>query len=131
MKTRLSRRQVLQLRGLHCVARALLLTSRPLRAKAMVDRIARYLEPLVGADEALAAVEALLPSGSCLSRAMTVAAAMPGAQIVVGVDRWTGVEAFAHAWLEIEALRVDASPGRPPVPELARFPPTPPHQTSC
>ena len=86
---------------LHAIARAALRTSSPLRALSIVRRVARRLTPYP--DRAVAAYEAaaLEPSGTCLSRAITIAARYPGARVAIGVDpARTGP--FAHAWVEID-----------------------------
>jgi hypothetical protein len=113
------------LHGLHCLARVALRVRPPLRAKALVDRIARAFPPLDGVDDARAAVRELFPSGSCLSRAVTIAATLPGAEVVIGVDPWRTAQVTAHAWLQIGHVNVDTNPGTGiQLPEeLARLPP--------
>ncbi len=115
----------LRLRGLHWLARAALRVRPPLRAKALVDRIGSRFPRLSGVEDARAAVRELSPAGSCLSRALTIAATLPGAEVVIGVDAWSAAQISAHAWLEIEDIRVDTNPGNiMQLPdELARFPP--------
>ncbi len=113
----------LRLRGLHLIARAALRVRPPLRAKALVDWVAHMLPPLRSADHVQSAVGALFPSGTCLSRAVTIAAALPGAEVVIGVNVWNAARPSAHAWLEIDGVRVDTTPGSSQFPdELARFP---------
>jgi hypothetical protein len=115
----------LRLHGLHWVARAALRLRPPLQAKALVDGVARFLPSLEGVEDARAAVRELFPSGSCLSRAMAIAAAVPSAEVVIGVGGWPSTPLSAHAWLQIGGVNVDASPGsRAELPtELARLPP--------
>jgi hypothetical protein len=110
---RLAVRDALQLHALHWVARAALRVRSPLQAKNLVDRVAARLRPLGGIDEARAALEHLFPSGSCLSRALTVAAALPGAEVVIGVDGSSAARLSAHAWLEMRGVRLDTRPTRP------------------
>lgn len=114
----------MRLHGLHWLARAALRIRPPLAAKALVDRIARRFPSLDGVDDARAAVRELFPSGSCLSRAMTIAAALPGAEVVIGVDAWRATQLSAHAWLQIDDVNVDTCPGldRQLPAELARLP---------
>ena len=112
------------LHGIHWVARAALRARPPLQAKALVDRFGGRFPSLGGADAARAAVHELFPAGTCLSRALTVAATVRGAEVVIGVDAWSGAQVSAHAWLEIDGVRVDTRPG-PEVQlpeELARLP---------
>ena len=121
----LTTRDALRLHGLHWLARAALRIRPPLQAKALVDRIARVFPPLHGVADARAAVEELFPSGSCLSRAVTIAANLPGAEVVIGVDAWSAATVSAHAWLQIDDVNVDTRPETStPLPdELARLPP--------
>jgi hypothetical protein len=110
--------------ALHWVARVALRRSQLLRAKAIVDRCALFCGRLHDVDEVRTAVRTLVPSGSCLSRALTIAAMAPEAQIVIGVDAWSSARLSAHAWLEIDGLAVDTvveSHAELPV-ELARLP---------
>jgi hypothetical protein len=120
----LTQGHALSLRGLHWVARIALRVRPPLRAKALVDRIGDRLPGLHGVEDAKAAVRALFPAGSCLSRALTIAATLPGAEVVIGVDPWSAAQVSAHAWLEIEDVRVDTTPytGSQLPDELARLP---------
>ena len=115
--------ETLRLHGLHCVARVTLRVRSLLQAKELLDRMGSLLPPLRGAEAAMSAVQALFPSGSCLSRAVTIAATVPGAEVVIGINAWTGARIEAHAWLEIDGVRVDTRPGDAPFPdELARLP---------
>jgi hypothetical protein len=121
--SRLTLRDVARLHALHCLARVVLRVRPPLRAKELVDRIASQLPSLSGVENARDAVRTLFPTGSCLTRAVTIAAAMPGAEVVIGVDVWSSARLSAHAWLEIDGTRVDTSPDSAPLPEeLTRFP---------
>jgi Transglutaminase-like superfamily len=115
----------LRLHGLHWLARAALRVRPPLQAKALVDRVARFLPSLEGVEDARAAVRGLYPSGSCLSRALTIAARLPGTEVVIGVHAWNSAQLSAHAWLRIDEESVDTSPGsNNELPtELARLPP--------
>ena len=115
------------LHGLHWLARGALRLRSPLQAKALLDRVADNFQPLRGVDDARAAVRALYPGGSCLSRALTIASTLPGAEVVIGVDPWNAARLSAHAWLEVGGVRVDTNPGGSNFPEeLARFPCRPP-----
>lgn len=122
-------REIVGLHALHSFARFALWRWPPLEAKEHIDRVARRFRPLSGVEDARAAVALLFPSGTCLSRAVTVAARLPGAEVVIGIDPWAAARLKAHAWLEVEQERVDTNPRGPtPVPdELARLPQTAHH----
>jgi hypothetical protein len=94
------------LHGLHWIARGALRFQPPLRAKRTVDRIARMLRPFCGVAEAHEAARTMQQAGSCLSRAVVIASRLPGAQVVIGVDRWQSVRAKGHAWVEVGGTRV-------------------------
>jgi hypothetical protein len=108
----LSPSDVLAMRLLHGVARIALRLQPPAKARRTVEHCARWV-PWVprfeGFDVARAAARALARTGSCLSRSLTVASRLPGAEVVIGADpRWSG--AFtAHAWVEWKDQVVDAS----------------------
>lgn len=98
--------EALRLRVLHLVARGALRVGSPLRAKAIVDRVARLWPPLEGPAAASEAAWAIAREGSCLSRALTVGASLPGAEVVLAVDVWSGSRLAAHAWLEVGGRRI-------------------------
>jgi hypothetical protein len=56
---------------------------------------------------------------------VTIAANLPGAEVVIGVDAWSAATVSAHAWLQIDDVNVDTRPETStPLPdELARLPP--------
>jgi hypothetical protein len=116
----------LRLHALHWLARVALRVRSPLEAKAVVDRIARRFPPLDGVEGARAAMRQLFPAGSCLSRALTIAAMLPGTEVVLGVDPWRAARVTGHAWLEIDSVRIDTNPAPSayPLGELARLGPT-------
>ena len=122
---RLSRTDALRLHGLHLLTRLALRMRKPLQAKALVDRIGRRVLNLSNADEARAAMMELFPRGTCLSRAMTIAAGTPDAEVVIGIDVWSSARTTAHAWLQIGEVCVDTRPpGAGHLPdELTRLPP--------
>jgi hypothetical protein len=55
---------------------------------------------------------------------VTIAATVPEAEVVIGVDPWSMAQLSAHAWLQVNDIRVDTNPGTgTPLPdELARLP---------
>jgi hypothetical protein len=121
--SRLTVIEKVRLRALHLLARVALRWRPPLAAKAIVDRAASRMPRLQGTEIASAAVRHLFPSGSCLSRALAIAAAVPNAEVVIGVDAWNGARPNAHAWLEMGLARVDTNPNGLSFPEeIARLP---------
>jgi hypothetical protein len=64
--------------------------------------------------ESARAADRLLRSGSCLSRAVTIAARLQGADIVIGIDPWhsKSAETRAHAWVELAGERLRPNEGR-------------------
>jgi hypothetical protein len=113
------------LRSLHGIVRAALKVLPPLRTMALAEAVARPMAFEGGADKAREAVEALFPSGSCLSRAIAVAAFLPEAEVIIGVEPDAAARLAAHAWLEVAGLAIDSNPtsaeARLPA-ELARLP---------
>jgi hypothetical protein len=97
--------------ALHCLVRAALRVAPPPRALRWVTRAARVLPPLQGADEARALRSLLGRSGSCLTRAITIASRLPGGEVVIGLDPWGATSPRAHAWVELGGVRIDASDG--------------------
>ena len=91
----------------------------PRSAHRVVRAVGRAL-PALDASEATRVAAGLAGRGTCLSRALALAARLPGAEVVIGARR-PGVDgAFtAHAWLERDgvALASDAEGHR----ELARL----------
>jgi hypothetical protein len=101
------------------LASLLLRACRPLRAHAIMQRVGWFLPSLRTPAEARAAVESLQRWGTCLSRALAVAARTPGADVVIGVQPDQGA-LRAHAWLELSGEPVDQS--APAGCEIARLP---------
>ena len=90
---------MIRTRLLHGVARAALRITTPLRAFAIVRRVAVCLTPYSDREVAVGESKALERSGTCLSRAITIASRLPGARVAIGVDP-ARIGAFAHAWVE-------------------------------
>lgn len=82
---------------LHLVARVALRVASPVRAFRLVRR-ARTASLDARAARHVAA--ALHPSGTCLTRALTVAAMTPGARVALGASGLTPPFA-AHAWVDL------------------------------
>lgn len=102
--------------GLHMVARIALRFMGPRDAFALVSRLSRALprlEPSVASSRSLG-------GGTCLSRAITLAARIPGARVAVGVKKggYRAIHATrfglrpkdviaAHAWIEVAGRSLD------------------------
>jgi hypothetical protein len=95
--------------ALLALAHGLLRVLPPLRAHALLLRIGRRLPEIRTPEEARAASAKLGRLGSCLSRALTVAARAPTADVVIGVAPTGASPLFAHAWLEMSGHPVDPS----------------------
>jgi hypothetical protein len=94
--------------ALHLLAWLAVRTRAPLEAKRVVDLAGRALPPIPDADAARA-VGRRLRGGTCLSRALTIAARLPGAEVVIAVRPGEKREVDAHAWVELERVPLNAS----------------------
>jgi hypothetical protein len=94
-------------RILHVAARVAVRLQRPLRAKRTVDALGSLLTPLGSDAEAQAMANELRDAGSCLTRALTVAARLPGAEVVIGAPPTRGGPLAAHAWVERSGVRIE------------------------
>lgn len=92
---------------LHGIAWIAIRIQKPLGAKRTVDFVGQWMPRFKTVAEAKDAANSLDRQGTCLSRALTVAARLEGAEVVIGVDARGPV--VAHAWVEVE--------GRPLRPE--------------
>jgi hypothetical protein len=92
---------------LHLAARVLLRACPPLTTHAALRRVGRWLPQRCTRDEVLQASYALKPRGTCLSRALTIAATAPAADVVIGVDPARGT-LKAHAWIELHGVPLHA-----------------------
>ena len=102
-------RSVLQDSSVHIVARILLRTCSPARTHALLLRIGARLTPIDTVDEARRASRAIARHGTCLSRAVAVAARTPTADVVIGVEPRKDAPLFAHAWIEMNGSPIDPS----------------------
>jgi Transglutaminase-like superfamily len=93
---------------LHGIARVALRAQTPLRAKRTVDAFARWL-PALSLGEAMRVAQELEGSGTCLTRALTIAARLTGSQVVIGSDGTPDEKFAAHAWVERDGTIVSAS----------------------
>ncbi|HWL87753.1 MAG TPA: hypothetical protein VNO21_18245 [Polyangiaceae bacterium] len=103
---------------LHALAWCALRVHGPARAKRLVVRAARWTAPLGDRDEARRLADAIDGHGTCLSRALTVAARTPGAEVVIAL-RGLEPRLSAHAWVELDGvpLRNEDVAGK----EIGRF----------
>lgn len=110
---------MLTLRLLHVVARIALRMRSPILAKRIIDGAGRLMPPFDTAAEARRAADALEGGGTCLSRALTVAARLRDSEVVIGVHPGMSSPLYAHAWVEFggSPLRADDPGGR----EIARL----------
>ncbi len=112
-------------RALHLVARVAIRVAPPLSAKHIVDLAARLLPKYRSLVDAERDAMRIARAGTCLSRALTVAARLPGAEVVIGVA--PPAHFAAHAWVETGGVRVfdgDATGSLLEVARLARAPHT-------
>lgn len=101
---------------LHAVAKIAVRVVSPRTAERVVRRAGRALNPLEFEEAQLLASR--LRWGSCLTRALTISARLPGSSVVIGVRG--GTLAFrAHAWVEHGGRPL--RPGDPAGTEIARF----------
>jgi hypothetical protein len=94
-------------RLLHALARILLRVKTPQRAHELMMRVGSLLPERVS-PEAVRAAAGELKRGTCLSRALTLAARTPASEVVIAVDLRSHTGFMAHAWLEIDGVPLDA-----------------------
>ena len=97
---------------LHAAAWGLLRVLPPRSAFRWTSRVARLFPNVRDERTALEIAEAIDSRGTCLSRALTVAARLPDGEVVIGVDSSSlspRVPFTAHAWVELNGapLRKD------------------------
>ena len=98
-------------RSLHLVARVAIQLLPPVRAQRVVATLARAFPRIRGEECARALAYELETSGTCLSRAMTIAARVENAQIAIGVTYAPGGRLRAHAWVTLDGFAIrDADP---------------------
>ena len=110
--------------ALHALARILLRLCSPRRTLSIVGQVGALLPPHNDRQDVMRAGAriAAVGRGTCLSRALAVAARAPQAEIVIGVAPRRGEPLRAHAWLELSGEPLDPADvaGR----EIARLRPT-------
>lgn len=107
--------------SLHALARLLLRLSSPQRAHGVLMSVGGLLHPHGDVFALLCAGERISRSGTCLSRALAVAARAPQVEVVIGVSQRRGERLRAHAWLEVSGEPLDRSDI--PWAEIARIQP--------
>jgi hypothetical protein len=98
------------LQVLHGIAWIAMHLQKPLAAKRTVDFVGRWMPRFRTVDDARAAANSLDRQGTCLSRALAVAARVEGGEVVIGVDARGDV--IAHAWVEVEGRPLRAEDPR-------------------
>jgi hypothetical protein len=93
---------MLSLHALNLAAVVALAFLPPREAHDLIDRLGARLPRPIDEDTARDAVARLKPLGTCLSRALAIAARLPTADVVIGVrkDAMAG-DVRAHAWVEV------------------------------
>lgn len=112
------------LEALNLAALAALRWASPSKSISIVMSLAQRVPPLGDAGAAREALEGLrrAGNGTCLSRAVVVAACLPGSEVVIGVDPWAGWIPAAHAWVEYGGHRLDDPAYDGQFAELLRMP---------
>jgi hypothetical protein len=104
---------------LNLAARILLRTCTPLTAHAVLVRVGRRLPQRHTSEDVSHAASGLRARGTCLSRALAIAARAPRADVVIGVQPEGGEGLLAHAWVEVDGVPLD--PADPMGREIARL----------
>jgi hypothetical protein len=71
--------------------------------------------------EARAALTALGKSGTCLSRSLTIAAVLPGSDVVIAFHREGPSKRNAHAWVELRGAAIAENSETEMFQEIARL----------
>lgn len=90
------------------LARSLLRACSPIRAHALLLRVGAWLPAIRSPDEARAALESISTHGTCLTRSLAVAARAPAADVAIGVTPDKKASIFAHAWVEMDGMPLNA-----------------------
>jgi hypothetical protein len=113
-------RETALVHALHWTARAALRLTSPLVAKRLVDAVGRRVPPYATLHDAKDGLRRLCGRGACLSRGLTIAARLPGSQVVIAVDPRSSAKLAAHAWVEIDGVTIEEPCGSR-FQEIARF----------
>jgi hypothetical protein len=87
--------------ALNMAARFLLLACSPATTHRVMVRVGAMLPQRRSRDEIARASARMGTRGTCLTRALAIAARTPSAEVVVGVQSPKGDRLNAHAWIEI------------------------------
>lgn len=85
----------------------LLKVSRPLLVHSLMVWLGARLPSHGTPEDARRAARAFGRRGTCLSRALAVAARAPTADVVIAVEPRGGAPLFAHAWVEMNGAPID------------------------
>jgi hypothetical protein len=99
-------------------ARVLLRACAPPTVHALLRRVGAVL-PQRNTHEDVRKAAEQLTRGSCLSRALAIAARSPSADVVIGVRPEGGTGLYAHAWVEVDGKPLH--PSDPGGSEIARL----------
>jgi hypothetical protein len=108
--------------AIHAIVRVMLRVRSPERVHAWVTYVGSLLPQAHTETEVRRIERELGKRGTCLSRALTLAARAPDVEVVIGVTPRPGARLFAHAWAEIEGKPLD--PMEVAGDEIARLSPT-------
>lgn len=97
----MSSERPVRLHALHGAAWLAVRVLSPSTAKRAVDAVARLVPSFSSEEEAREGERALGSIGSCLTRALTIAALLPGSEVIIGVDPSRAAKLHAHAWVEV------------------------------
>lgn len=93
---------------LHLAARVAMRFLPPARAKRVTFAVGRMLPELRSSIDAGAYLAEISGRGTCLTRALAVAARWPGAQVVIGGRSGdSGADFSAHAWIENDGVALE------------------------
>jgi len=92
---------------LHLVARILLRVCSPQRASTLMGNIGSVLPNHRNRFDLMRVSARIRNRGTCLSRALAVAARAPDATVAIGVTPLGAGRPFAHAWVELAGEAID------------------------
>jgi Transglutaminase-like superfamily len=104
---------------LNLAARVLLRVYTPSTVHLLMTNVGRLLPKRDTAAEVRAAAARLRPRGTCLTRALALAARSPHADVIIGVKPNGRKGIDAHAWIEVDGMPLHSSD--PSGEEIARL----------
>jgi hypothetical protein len=90
------------------LAQGLLRVGSPIRTHQLLVRLGRLFPQLETAADACRVARRLAGHGTCLSRALVIAARAPTADVVIGAAPAPNASILAHAWIEMGGVPIDA-----------------------